>query len=362
MMSDAVGGTKRLRAFSSFSVNVKVAMQFARRAGGSSETGHGRLWVVAGSGGRDVTRTNPYGEPEVIVLPDVDLAVSPQNFTAEERRRIEDVMKVSLGGVGVVVMEGPSAGREAARRRLCGLLDRFVDEQAQRAAAENATAVDWYNLGVMCRARGDYDGAVEAYQHALQLDPSHVDALHSLAVLLTEHYGWHDEARRMFEHCLTLRPDDANTHQCMAILLGRVYGEHEAARRHYQRAIELDPSDALNRLSYAQFLYDDVKAWEEALAAVDAAIERDQNLCHAHSLRARILKNERGEYLEARREYEKALAIDPNDAVVHRNLAVLLGNELHDYAAAAKHLRIAARLYAERRQHEEARYCQEMAQ
>jgi Flp pilus assembly protein TadD len=130
------------------------------------------------------------------------------------------------------------------------------------------------NLGVILRRRGDIAGAIDAYRHALTLQPRDPSVLSNLAALYTG-IGRDREART------ALSLADLHLATPYTILargdLEAADGKFEDALRYYRRAARLDPSIPEPHLSIARL----------ALAA--------------------------GRRDEARREAERALKLEPDN-------------------------------------------------
>ncbi len=133
------------------------------------------------------------------------------------------------------------------------LLD-FADEPAALrpvaalpAAPEPAplSALEWFERGCQLdAAAASLPQAIEAYRHALELDPSLADAHCNLG---TAHYnrGERDAARVAYEAALEQQSSHREANFNLANLLEEA-GRREAAIHHYKRAVAADPcfSDA----------------------------------------------------------------------------------------------------------------------
>ncbi len=159
-----------------------------------------------------MSATNPYGEAEVIVLPYTVVTATAQGFDIQDRANIEALLGVDVRGVGLAVMIGRGAGREAGTLPLGGLMEAVLRERERKAAEGGAGAAEYFHLaGAYDVVRRDWGRARGAYERALAHDPDNVVCLHNLAILLESRYGENAEARRRYERCLALRPYHAKT-------------------------------------------------------------------------------------------------------------------------------------------------------
>jgi len=99
----------------------------------------------------------------------------------------------------------------------------------------------WSNLADVCREQGQVDAAIEAYQHAIALDPERADD-HTMLGSLYELQGRLDDALREHQQAVTLEPGMGMRHGSLASVL-RKLGRDEEAAAHLARARELIPPD-----------------------------------------------------------------------------------------------------------------------
>lgn len=136
-------------------------------------------------------------------------------------------------------------------------------------------------LGNRARRRGLLPLALRFYRKAVELDPTHADALYDLGALLAR-MGAVDEATELFRRALEQDPEDVQSHFNLAMGL-RLRGELGQAAEHFRRVVELDPGDldaclelaatlhALGREDASRRQLDAV--WEAATAEEGADVE-----------------------------------------------------------------------------------------
>ena len=110
-----------------------------------------------------------------------------------------------------------------------------------RRAAEAEDAADWYERGCDLE-EADPEGAREAYERALRLDPAHAEAHVNLGRLLHE-AGEAGLAAEHYGAALQGRPADATAAFNLGVALEDL-GRRQEAIRAYEQAIAVDPSCA----------------------------------------------------------------------------------------------------------------------
>jgi len=107
------------------------------------------------------------------------------------------------------------------------------------ASERSLAAEDWYSLGCDLERR-EPDRAREAYLRAVELDPSHAEALIDLGCLCHEQ-GDLGEAEKHYRGAVALRPGDATAQFNLAVVLDDQRRESEA-RAGYESALAADPA------------------------------------------------------------------------------------------------------------------------
>lgn len=141
------------------------------------------------------------------------------------------------------VSEVAAAAEPIARRAL--------DASLADDGSEAMTADDWYDAGVDLEAVAA-DRAAEAYLRAIELDPSHADALLNLGRLRHEE-GDLGAAERRYRDAAAADPSSARPRYNLGVLL-EDGGESEAAVREYRSALELDPELAAAHFNLSRLL------------------------------------------------------------------------------------------------------------
>src|SRR5689334_13585308 len=83
----------------------------------------------------------------------------------------------------------------------------------------HTSSVEGYNLlGIVCGSAHDYEGALEAFQHAVKLNPASTKSHNNLGNLYAA-AGKNDLAEKEFRKSLSLAPTDAEANYGLALLL-----------------------------------------------------------------------------------------------------------------------------------------------
>lgn len=137
---------------------------------------------------------------------------------------------------------------KAETYRLAGNLEKCEKELKNCANFDNVSADYHYQMGRLLDAKGDYDGAIGQYEHAVDLDGDHIRALFQLA------------------YSLDLRGDD------------------ESALYYYKELAQVEPAHVNGLLNLA-VLYEDLGEYDKALACVESVLESHPNHAKAELFR-----------------------------------------------------------------------------
>ncbi|HEY9907785.1 MAG TPA: tetratricopeptide repeat protein [Thermosynechococcaceae cyanobacterium] len=174
--------------------------------------------------------------------------------------------------------------------------------------------------------KGELTAAERACREVLQQQPDHLDALHTLGVILCQ-LQQPDEAAARLQRVLELQPNHAEAWGNLGGALQQ-QGNLEAAIAHYQKAIDLNPNfaDAYQNLAVALQGLDRL---EEAVQQCDRVIALKPDLADMHYNRGYMLRR-LGRLREAIVSYRRAIDLKPDFVLAHKNLghALLLTGDL----------------------------------
>jgi tetratricopeptide (TPR) repeat protein len=146
-------------------------------------------------------------------------------------------------------------------------------ERVRVIAKPGPNADEWFATALEYDAGGETRAeAIDAYDHALCIDPQKLDALLNCGTLFYEE-GNLKKAAEYFERALQADPENALAHFNLGSVLEEV-GRLEAARLHLRHAVRLDPSypDAHYNLA---FVCEKLGAHNEARRNWEAYVKLD---------------------------------------------------------------------------------------
>ncbi|HLA44082.1 MAG TPA: tetratricopeptide repeat protein, partial [Aggregatilineales bacterium] len=189
-------------------------------------------------------------------------------------------------------------------------------EDFNRALELNAhDLVIYMNRGVAYAGRGDYDAALADYDKALSINER--DALTWIfRGQLFDNQGDYETALYNFNRAISVKPDSADAFASRAMTYHNS-GDYDAAITDYTRSLELNSAVA-NTWNNRAFTYDAMGEHVLAIADYTRAIELAPETSVFYLNRAVTYENN-GDYQTAILDYTQALSYNPGDAVIYNN-------------------------------------------
>ena len=164
-----------------------------------------------------------------------------------------------------------------------GTKEEVVDVQETKKEIklpEKMTATEYYNYGVEHIKKGGFDEAIAAWEKALELDPTIVNAYEKLGKAYYTK-GRFDKAGEIYRKELKINPDDPMIYHSLGVVY-RMNEQFEDAIKMQMNALSLNPklASAYNELGLT---YCKQKRLDEAIAAHKKALELDPKLGNAHN-------------------------------------------------------------------------------
>lgn len=169
---------------------------------------------------------------------------------------------------------------------------------------------------------GQLQKAHALYQQAVEVDPSHADALH-LWGLLTEEMGDSSRAIALIQKAIELKPSLAEYHNnCGGVWYRR--GNLQEAARCFQAAIKLKPGLAMAHSNMGQVLQE-LGRYSQAIASYRTAIQIDPDYLNAHYNLGHALQED-GQLRGAMQSFETVLRLRPGFTPALNNLGHIFHN------------------------------------
>lgn len=191
-------------------------------------------------------------------------------------------------------------------------IDVFVDPIIDIGGKKN-TAEYWIRKGLDYNIKRDHKKAVEAYEHAIKIDPNNAETYHNLGNAYGIFSGMYEQAIEAYKQAISIKPDYAEAYRD----LGYVYkqlNKHKEAIEAYTQAIRLTPDRVVNIEAYESLgdIYSELGMYEEAIEAYKQITNRtklDKNSIYDHINAYRSLGSaysKLGMHEESKKAYEQA--------------------------------------------------------
>jgi predicted O-linked N-acetylglucosamine transferase (SPINDLY family) len=223
--------------------------------------------------------------------------------------------------------------------RAKGQLDAALNAMQQAVKLSSTDAETQCNLGLVLHELQHLEDAEEAYRRAIQLNPNHIEAWCNLGTLLHDQNRW-QEAEDCHRHALQLNPNRAEAHYNLGNTLHAI-GHIAEAIASYRKADRSRPGWVQAKCNLGAALLKSGKA-NEAEAALREALAVEPDHAEALNNLGNTLK-EQNRLHEAEACYRHALTQKPKLAALHNNMGSLL-QDMGRLAEAAASYREALRL------------------
>ena len=188
---------------------------------------------------------------------------------------------------------------------------RFMSESAR-----NKPLVEWvFQLGNFLLMLREIDRAIEAYSHAIDLNPDFADAYNNRGIAYAD-TGDFAAAVADYNTAIDLDPEEALPYNNRGVAY-RNTGDFDAAIADFNKAMDLDPEKALpyNNRGVA---YRDMGDFDAAIADYNTAIDLDPEEAGVYNNRGIAYRNT-GDFDAAIADFNKAIDLDPEKAQVYYN-------------------------------------------
>lgn len=182
-----------------------------------------------------------------------------------------------------------------------------LEEKAMRA----------YQEGEALRKAGQYEEAVRAYRHTLEIFPEHPAAFDRLREIY--HRG-HTAAETigLLEATVARQKGDFIAWNLLGVLYGRERRWDEALKA-FERSLEGEPRAADTLVNHGWILVE-LRRYEAAVAAFEAALKHQPRMARAHAGLGSTVVEARGDYSEGMKRYLTAVQLDPENPALLNDL------------------------------------------
>ena len=163
---------------------------------------------------------------------------------------------------------------------------------------------------------GDMEGAIDAYEHALDIEPNQFDLYVALSRLLT-YQSQPERGLEMAREALRRQPESAHAWAVLGLAYDWIGMPLEAVSA-CEKAVAFDPT-LPEAYAYLAEAYIDAGNWYAANSTIATAMELGENNVDVLRNRAYVLETQ-GNYYGAISAYREALAI--HDKLVHLYMAI----------------------------------------
>ncbi len=188
----------------------------------------------------------------------------------------------------------------------------FIDISVKKNTAEY-----WIEKGRDYIIKSNGKKAVEAYKHAIKINPNNAETYHKLGNAYGIFSGMYEEAIEAYKHAISIKPDYAEAYKDLGYAYKQL-NKHKEAIEAYRQAIRLTPDNLVNVGAYESLgdIYSELEMYEEAIDAYKQITDRtklDKNSIYDHTNAYRSLGSVYSKldmHEESKRAYEQADKID----------------------------------------------------
>jgi len=180
----------------------------------------------------------------------------------------------------------------------------------------------WNNMGVAYGDWGDYNKEIECCRKAIELDPKHAYSWNNMGVAY-ETLGDYNKAIECFRKAAELDPKFATPWSNMGVAYGYL-GDYNKAIECCRKAIELDPKYT-NPWNNMGFAYNALGDYQKAIESLQRAIELDPKYANPWNNMG-FAYNALGDYQKAIESLQRAIELDPSYANPWRHMGTAYKN------------------------------------
>ena len=180
--------------------------------------------------------------------------------------------------------------------------------------------INYFKAALSHHSKGNWNKALEIYQHILKEDPENYAVLQNYGPLLAQ-LREYKLAKNIFEKCLKIKPNDS----LLIYNYGKFFHDqkiYEKAIKYYNKSFEINPKNAMSKYNIGN-IYFVQKKFNSAIEYYKKATEVDPSNFFAYNNIALSFKK-LGKFDEALKFYKKAIDINKDFVDGHVNYGTLL--------------------------------------
>jgi tetratricopeptide (TPR) repeat protein/V8-like Glu-specific endopeptidase len=210
-----------------------------------------------------------------------------------------------------------------------------LDQQiATQPTNQSLNATDYLLAGNEKDERGDYAGAIVAYNQAIAINPQYAVAYSNRGLVKAERLNDLAGALADYNQSIRINPQNATAYYNRGSLKENKFNDIPSAFADYNQAIAINPKYSLaynNRGALKENKLNDIPG---ALADYNQAIATDPKNSIAYSNRGLLKIDKLQDLSGGLADYNQALAIDPKNALAYNNRGSLKEHRLKDVLGA----------------------------
>ncbi len=180
--------------------------------------------------------------------------------------------------------------------------------------------INYFKAALLHHSKGNWNKALEIYQHILRKDPDNYAVLQNYGPLLAQ-LREYKLANNIFKKCLKIKPNDS----LLIYNYGKFFHDqkiYEKAIEYYNKSFEINPKNAMSKYNIGN-IYFTQKKFNSAIEYYKKATEVDPSHFFAYNNIALSFKK-LGKFDEALKFYKKAIDINKDFVDGHINYGTLL--------------------------------------
>ena len=182
----------------------------------------------------------------------------------------------------------------------------------------NQEALELFQLGEYHYQSNHFEEAIDAYQKAIQCEPTFAEAYYKLGISLGK-VGKPNDGILTLKKALTLDPQNASIYNALGAMYGMLQ-QYEQAIEQFKKAIDIDPQLTLayNNLG---ILFGKLGDHKRAVEVLKIAVQVDPSSAESQGALG-VAYAMAGQPQNAIKPLQEAVRIDPNYAKAHFNLGI----------------------------------------